>query len=174
MEALYSKVSQVPLFGLPLFGEAKTIKLPNDYEEVALVGEGERILEALNKALSESKTSHKSIYPSWVRYFTHSLKAGARRDIEFKAMPVYWFSWYISGPGISLCTKRVQRRREVLRELMKSLEKEEAPGQIFHDCPESKGMPSYILFFFLIGFLAFVSSFLNFDCNFFWISYLGF
>lgn len=65
-----------------------TIKLLNVFEEVALVGEGERKLKALNKVLSESKTSNKNTNSSGVWDFTHG--AGAKSDIKFEAMLAYW------------------------------------------------------------------------------------
>lgn len=46
--------------------------------------EGKRKLEALNKALSESKIPNKSTYPSWARYF--NVRVGAGTDVEFEAM----------------------------------------------------------------------------------------
>lgn len=50
-------------------------------KKISLDGEGERKLEALNKALSKSKTKTKRTYSSWVNYFTH--RAEAMSDIEF-------------------------------------------------------------------------------------------
>lgn len=42
------------LIGLPLFGEVRTIKLPDGSEEIALHWKGERKLKGPNKALIES------------------------------------------------------------------------------------------------------------------------
>lgn len=49
--------------------------MPDDAEEVALDKEDKRKLEALNKVLSESKTSNQS---------TYSFGTGAGPDIEFE------------------------------------------------------------------------------------------
>lgn len=61
------------LIGLSMFGDVRTIKLPDDVEEVALDEEGKRKLEALNKALSESNSTNKSTYFSCVRYFFYGV-----------------------------------------------------------------------------------------------------
>lgn len=50
----------VVLIGLPLLGEARTTKLPERTVEVVLDEEDKRRLEALNQALSGSKSSNKS------------------------------------------------------------------------------------------------------------------
>lgn len=49
---------------LPMLGELKAIKL---LREVALNKTDIEKLEGLNKALSEVKSSNKSMYASWVR-----------------------------------------------------------------------------------------------------------
>lgn len=49
---------------LPMLGELKAIKL---LREVALNKTDIEKLEGLNKALSEAKSSNKSMYASWVR-----------------------------------------------------------------------------------------------------------
>lgn len=87
--------------GLPMFGEARTVKLSDDVEEFPLHEEGKRKLEALNKALSESKLQTK-VYTPRGEILTYG--AGAGSDIEFEAMLSYWLSWYIlpDGPEESL------------------------------------------------------------------------
>lgn len=40
----------------PLFGEIRTIKLPDDSEAIVLDREGDRNLEALNKTLTDPKS----------------------------------------------------------------------------------------------------------------------
>lgn len=77
---------------LPLFGKVRITKLPDDVEEVGLDEEGKIKLEALNKALSDSKTSNNSSYASWVGIL---LMARVGSDIEFEAMLSYWLSWYV-------------------------------------------------------------------------------
>lgn len=91
------------LIDLPVFGEVRTIKLPGDVVEVALDEAGKRKLEALNRALSVSKSSNKSTYTSWDRHSIFSVGEGS--DVEFKAMLSYWISLLIlsSSPGDSLC-----------------------------------------------------------------------
>lgn len=74
----------IVLTGLALVGEVRTIKLPNNSEEIASDGEGERKLEAMNNALSESKIKSKSSYSTWVRYFMYG--ACVKSYIEFEAM----------------------------------------------------------------------------------------
>lgn len=44
----------------PLFGETRTVKLPDDSEEIVLNRESDRKLEALNKALNKTLTDPKS------------------------------------------------------------------------------------------------------------------
>lgn len=74
----------VALIGLPVFEEATTIKLPKSHEEVAVDEAGKRKLEALNKALSDSKSSNKSTYASWVRHFI--INAGSGSNVGFETM----------------------------------------------------------------------------------------
>lgn len=59
----------VALTCLLMFGEVKAIKIPRDYEEIVLEDTDKMKLEALNKSLSESKSSNKRTYASWVRHF---------------------------------------------------------------------------------------------------------
>lgn len=80
----------IVLIGLLLFGEAITIELPDDSEEIALDREGERKLEAQNIALSVSKIKTNSTYSSRLRYFTHGAKA--KSYMEFEAMLAYLLS----------------------------------------------------------------------------------
>lgn len=75
------------LIGLPIFGEARTIKLPEDVVEVALDEVGKRKLEALNKELSDFKSSNKSTYTSLARYFILGVRV--RSNIEFEATLSY-------------------------------------------------------------------------------------
>lgn len=70
--------------GLHIFEEARTIKLLG-YWEVALDEEVKRNVEALNNAVSESKTYNKAFY-LWCR---------GRGDMEFDAMLSYWLQWYV-------------------------------------------------------------------------------
>lgn len=83
----------VVLTGLPFFGETRTKILPEDTTEVILDEEGKRKLEALNKVLSDSKSSNKSTYTSWAMHFTFG--AGVGSDVEFEAMLAYWLSSYV-------------------------------------------------------------------------------
>lgn len=59
----------VALTWLPMFGEVKVIEIPRDSEEIVLDDTDKKKLEALKKALSESKSSNKSMYASRVRHF---------------------------------------------------------------------------------------------------------
>lgn len=61
----------------PLFKEARTIKLHDDVEEVSVDEESKRKLEAVNKALLDSKISNKNMYSLWARYFTYGDVVGS-------------------------------------------------------------------------------------------------
>lgn len=78
---------------LPVFGEVNTIKLPKDSMEITLDEADKKKLKALNKALSESKSSNKSMYASWARHFIVGMGVGS--DINFEAILAYWLSWYV-------------------------------------------------------------------------------
>lgn len=67
--------------------------MPEGFDNVALDAEGERILGLLGTALSESKYKNKSIYTTWLTYFTRG--AGEKSKIDFEAMLTYWLSWYV-------------------------------------------------------------------------------
>lgn len=77
---------------LHMFRKVKEIKLPKEFEEIALDETDNKKLEPLNKALSKSKSSNKSTYASWARHF--DIRMGMGSDIEFEAMLAYWLSWY--------------------------------------------------------------------------------
>lgn len=53
---------------LPMFREVNAINLPEDSDEVVLVETDKNKLEALSKALPESKSSNKRTYASWTRH----------------------------------------------------------------------------------------------------------
>lgn len=79
----------VILTGLPLFGEAKTIVMPES-SEVVLDAEDKvrRILQ--NEALFDSNTKGKSTYTTCVSYFTEG--AGVKTSIVLEAMVAFWLS----------------------------------------------------------------------------------
>lgn len=64
---------------MPVFREARTIKLPGDIVDGALNEAG------------------KSTCASWERHFI--FRAGTGSDVEFEAMLSYWMSWYVLPSG---------------------------------------------------------------------------
>lgn len=83
----------VVLTGLPIFRETRAIKLPEETDEITLGAEGEKKLEALNNALTYSKSKNKSTYSSWIKFFMY--RAGARSRIKLEPILAYWLSWYV-------------------------------------------------------------------------------
>lgn len=61
--------------------------LPEETDEITLDAEGEKKLEALNNALTYSKSKNKSTYSSWIKFFMHG--AGARSSIELEPILAY-------------------------------------------------------------------------------------
>lgn len=88
----------VALNGLPVFWQAKTIRLFEDPEEIVPDEADKKKLEALKNAFSNSKSSSKSMYALQARHFIFWMETG--NDIKFEAMLSYWLSWYVlpSGP----------------------------------------------------------------------------
>lgn len=71
----------------------KAYNLHVDSRKILLDKTNNQKLEALNKALSESKSLNMSTYASWVRPFDIGMRKG--REIEFKAILSYWLSRYV-------------------------------------------------------------------------------
>lgn len=72
---------------LSIFREANAISLSDDSVKIILDKAGNLKLEALNNALSESKSSNESTYASWVRHF--DIGRGRGGDIEFETIVLY-------------------------------------------------------------------------------------
>lgn len=85
------------LIDLPMLRESKTIKLPEDYEEITLNTVDKKKLETLNKVLSISKSSNNSTYTLWARYVI--VGKGNGSGVELEAMLSFWLSWYVLPRG---------------------------------------------------------------------------
>lgn len=83
---------------LSIFREVNAINFSDDSAKIILDKVGNLKLEALDDALSGSKSLNRSAYDSWVTHF--DIGRGRGSGIEFEAMLSYLLSWSIlpSGP----------------------------------------------------------------------------
>lgn len=87
----------VVLTGLPVFGDSKTVAMPDD-SSTKLDEEGKIRLGLLNEALTASKHKGKSPYNLWVSFFTD--RPIGVSEVRVEAMLSFWLSWHVlpSGP----------------------------------------------------------------------------